>query len=54
MDILGWAIVALVVAVIAGALGFTGVARGAATISRTVWYFSGDCRHTLYHGANGG
>ncbi|MEZ4664685.1 MAG: DUF1328 domain-containing protein [Caldilineaceae bacterium] len=37
MDILGWAIVALVVAVIAGALGFSGVARGAATISRVLF-----------------
>ncbi len=34
MGLLEWAIGALVVALIAGALGFTGVASGAATISR--------------------
>jgi len=32
MGLLEWAIGALVIAVIAGALGFTGVAQGAATI----------------------
>lgn len=37
MNLLWWAVVALIVAVIAGALGFTGIARGAATISR--WLF---------------
>jgi len=37
MDILQWAIIAFVVALIAGALGFTGVARGAATISRVLF-----------------
>ncbi len=37
MNLLWWAVVALIVAVIAGALGFTGVARGAATIAR--WLF---------------
>lgn len=37
MDLLTWAILALVVAVIAGALGFTGVARGAATIARLLF-----------------
>lgn len=37
MDLLWWAIIALIVAVVAGALGFTGVARGAATISK--WLF---------------
>jgi len=37
MDILGWAITALIVAVVAGALGYTGVARGAATISRLLF-----------------
>ncbi|TVQ10936.1 MAG: DUF1328 domain-containing protein [Leptolyngbya sp. DLM2.Bin27] len=37
MDLLTWAIIALVVAVIAGALGFSGVARGAATISRLLF-----------------
>ena len=34
MGLLEWAIGALVVALIAGALGFTGVASGAATISK--------------------
>lgn len=34
MFTLKWALIFLVIAVIAGALGFTGVARGAATISR--------------------
>lgn len=34
MGILGWAIVAAVVAVVAGLLGFGGIARGAATVSR--------------------
>ncbi|MBX3001823.1 MAG: DUF1328 domain-containing protein [Caldilineaceae bacterium] len=38
MDLLWWAIIALVVAVVAGALGFTGVASGAATISK--WLFA--------------
>jgi uncharacterized membrane protein YtjA (UPF0391 family) len=37
MDILTWAIIALVVAVIAGALGFTGVSRGAATIAKVLF-----------------
>lgn len=37
MDLLWWAIIALVIALIAGALGFTGVARGAATISRILF-----------------
>ncbi|MEZ4711753.1 MAG: DUF1328 domain-containing protein [Caldilineaceae bacterium] len=37
MDILGWAIVALVIAVVAGGLGFSGVAAGAATISRILF-----------------
>jgi uncharacterized membrane protein YtjA (UPF0391 family) len=37
MDLLTWAIIALVVAVIAGALGFSGVARGAATIARLLF-----------------
>jgi uncharacterized membrane protein YtjA (UPF0391 family) len=34
MFTLKWALIFLVIAVIAGALGFTGVARGAANISR--------------------
>ena len=37
MDLLWWAIIALVVAVIAGGLGFGGVASGAATIAK--WLF---------------
>jgi uncharacterized membrane protein YtjA (UPF0391 family) len=37
MDLLTWAIIAFVIAVIAGALGFTGVARGAATVSKTLF-----------------
>lgn len=32
-----WAIVALVVSIIAGALGFTGVAAGAATIAKLLF-----------------
>jgi uncharacterized membrane protein YtjA (UPF0391 family) len=34
---LTWAIVALLVAIIAGALGFTGVAKGAATIAKVIF-----------------
>ncbi len=37
MDLLWWAIIALVVAVIAGALGFSGVARGAGTIAKILF-----------------
>ena len=37
MGLLGWAIVALVVSIIAGVLGFGGVARGAATISKILF-----------------
>lgn len=37
MNILTWAFISLVVAVIAGGLGFTGIARGAATISRILF-----------------
>lgn len=37
MDLLWWAIIAFVIAIIAGALGFTGVARGAATISKILF-----------------
>lgn len=37
MDLLTWAIIAAVIAVVAGALGFTGIARGAATISRILF-----------------
>jgi uncharacterized membrane protein YtjA (UPF0391 family) len=34
---LKWAIIALVVSLIAGALGFTGVARGAATVAKVLF-----------------
>ena len=37
MDLLGWAIVALVVSLIAGGLGFTGVAQGAASIAKILF-----------------
>ena len=37
MSLIGWALVALVVAVIAGALGFGGVASGAATIAKILF-----------------
>jgi uncharacterized membrane protein YtjA (UPF0391 family) len=37
MDLLWWAIIALVVSLIAGGLGFTGVAAGAATIARVLF-----------------
>ena len=34
---LTWAVVALVVSLIAGALGFTGVAQGAATVAKVLF-----------------
>jgi uncharacterized membrane protein YtjA (UPF0391 family) len=34
---LKWALIFLVIALVAGALGFTGVARGAATISKILF-----------------
>lgn len=37
MDLLTWAIIALIIAVVAGALGFTGIARGAATVARILF-----------------
>ena len=37
MDLLWWAIIAFVIAIVAGALGFTGIARGAATISKILF-----------------
>ncbi|HSM55212.1 MAG TPA: DUF1328 domain-containing protein [Candidatus Sulfomarinibacteraceae bacterium] len=37
MELLTWAIIALVIALIAGALGFSGVARGAATVSKVLF-----------------
>ncbi|RIK44911.1 MAG: DUF1328 domain-containing protein [Chloroflexi bacterium] len=37
MDLLGWALIALVISLIAGALGFTGLAQGAATIAKVLF-----------------
>ena len=37
MDLLTWAIVALIISVIAGALGFTGVASGAKTVAKILF-----------------
>ncbi|MCC6169940.1 MAG: DUF1328 domain-containing protein [Caldilineaceae bacterium] len=37
MSLLWWAIIALVISLIAGALGFTGVARGSATVARVLF-----------------
>lgn len=37
-ELLLWAIIAFVVSLIAGALGFTGVARGASTVAK--WLFA--------------
>lgn len=37
MDLLGWAIGAFVIAIIAGALGFTGIAAGAASIAKVLF-----------------
>lgn len=37
MDLLFWAIVALVISLIAGGMGFTGVAAGAAVVSRVLF-----------------
>ena len=37
MDLIWWAVIALGVSVIAGGLGFTGVAAGAATIARVMF-----------------
>jgi uncharacterized membrane protein YtjA (UPF0391 family) len=37
MNLLWWAVIALIIAIIAGALGFTGVSRGAATISKVLF-----------------
>ena len=34
MFTLKWALIFLVIAIVAGALGFTGIARGAATLSK--------------------
>jgi uncharacterized membrane protein YtjA (UPF0391 family) len=37
MDLLTWAIIAVVVSLIAGGLGFSGVAAGAATIAKVLF-----------------
>lgn len=37
MDLLWWAIIALVVSLIAGGMGFSGVAAGAATVSKVLF-----------------
>jgi uncharacterized membrane protein YtjA (UPF0391 family) len=37
MGLLGWAIIALVISIIAAGAGFTGVAAGAATIARVLF-----------------
>ena len=37
MDLLWWAVIALVISVIAGALGYSGVAQGAATIAKVLF-----------------
>ena len=37
MDLLGWALIAFVIALIAGAFGFTGVAAGAASVGRVLF-----------------
>jgi uncharacterized membrane protein YtjA (UPF0391 family) len=37
MDLLQWALIAFVVAIVAGLLGFTGVAQGAASVGRVLF-----------------
>jgi len=37
MDLLWWAVIALVVSLIAGGLGFSGVAQGAATVAKVLF-----------------
>jgi len=37
MDLLWWAVIALVISLIAGGLGFGGVAQGAATIAKVLF-----------------
>jgi uncharacterized membrane protein YtjA (UPF0391 family) len=37
MDLLQWALIAFVVAIIAGLFGFTGVASGAASVGRVLF-----------------
>jgi uncharacterized membrane protein YtjA (UPF0391 family) len=37
MDLLGWALIAFIIAIIAGAFGFTGIAAGATSIRRILF-----------------
>jgi uncharacterized membrane protein YtjA (UPF0391 family) len=37
MDLLQWALIAFVIAIIAGLFGFTGVAQGAASVGRLLF-----------------
>jgi uncharacterized membrane protein YtjA (UPF0391 family) len=37
MDLLQWALIAFVVAIVAGLFGFTGVAQGAASVGRVLF-----------------
>lgn len=37
MSLLGWALIAVVVAVVAAVMGFGGIARGAATVARLLF-----------------
>lgn len=37
MGLLSWALIALVISIIAGALGFTGVAAGSASVARLLF-----------------
>jgi uncharacterized membrane protein YtjA (UPF0391 family) len=37
MDLLQWALVAFVIAAVAGLFGFTGVSQGAASVGRTLF-----------------
>ena len=38
MSFLKWALICLLISLVAGALGFTGVARGAAQISKVLFF----------------
>ncbi len=38
MSLLKWALICLLISLVAGALGFTGVARGAAQISKVLFF----------------
>ena len=38
MTLLKWALICLLISLVAGALGFTGVARGAAQISKVLFF----------------